>query len=432
MDGIKRLAKTISAEQGIKHTEALDQSARAAGFQNFRHARNAIGIGPRDEPVAGHLIYITMYWQSRQKGLRGPGGRETLTIWLSSPWADLITAAQFGNNRWLMRFRPAGADHLESRSVAESQYAARRDVCALARTLQFMDASKLRPSKGHAKGYPGGRSINAAPGEDHSSLWYEPASGRYLIADEPYEPAAVSQRAEREAWAARHGHVIAKPEWPGMYNPGGGSRLYLISDASKGIPLGPVIEALNRLPHPIFLETWNGESGSFSPIFVSPGALAKVNSPTVTQKPEHNAAGGPRNSVGYVQTLVGLRRRPKGCMPIDAHKEVGTLIKSVLIASSHRKGVYNRLNSLRSKLDEWVQREYNSEELPHEQFFDLYYHESNHRYMRSMPAGERNVHLNKMARVKSILVKHYPDCPPLRAILKKIDGAAQSMQSWTS
>ena len=42
LPGIKRAAKTIKRERGISHAEALDAAAQAAGYQNFRHARNSM------------------------------------------------------------------------------------------------------------------------------------------------------------------------------------------------------------------------------------------------------------------------------------------------------------------------------------------------------------------------------------------------------
>ena len=134
--------------------------------------------------------------------------------------------------------------------------------------------------------------------------------------------------------------------------------------------------------------------------------------------------------MGYVRTFVGPQRRPNGKMPIEAHAKVGALLKSVLVASRERKGVYNRVNGIRCELDEWTQREYSQAELPNEQFFDLYYHESGGTFAPSLPADERSRHVENLANVKRTLAEHYPDSTPLRALLKNIDGAIKSMQSW--
>jgi hypothetical protein len=117
-------------------------------------------------------------------------------------------------------------------------------------------------------------------------------------------------------------------------------------------------------------------------------------------------------------------------MPIKAHTEVGNLLKSVLAASFNRKGVYNRINGVRSELDEWTQREYTTKELPNDQFFDLYYRESDTSFARSISANDRLKHVGSLEKVKQILSKHYPDSPPLRALMKRLDGAIKSMQTW--
>ena len=42
LDGIKRRAKAIKSEQGIRHQAALELSAKEAGFQSFTHARRLL------------------------------------------------------------------------------------------------------------------------------------------------------------------------------------------------------------------------------------------------------------------------------------------------------------------------------------------------------------------------------------------------------
>lgn len=432
LDGIKRLAKSIKIERGIKHIRALDAAAQSAGFQNFKHASNVLKDG-RDQLHArsGHRLFLTVYWRDKESDTRG---RETLTIWLGTLWSDLITPVQFACHRSLNDFRPEGPDHLAVQILTHSRSQARRDICAAARTLQFMDATKLRPSKSHSRAFPAGRSKNAIPGRDHYSVWYDRDTKRYLFVDEPYEMAAQGLAAERAAWSEQHGFSIAKPSWPGMYSPDGGSRLYLVADAEKGIPLAPIVAALARLPSPVVESAWDGESAPSMPIFFSPGSIARGEA-TAEQKAAakpRKVTAGPRNTVGYVQTFVGPQRRPKGKMPIEAHAQVGTLLKSVLVASHNRKGVYNRVNGVRCELDEWTQREYNHDELPSEQFFDLYYHESGSSFARTLSPDESTLHVGSLGRAKQILTQHYPDCPPLRALMKKLDAAIGSMQTWAS
>jgi hypothetical protein len=428
LDGIKRLAKSIRNERGIQHIRALDVAAQSAGFQNFKHAQNVLKGGRTHQPQhPGHRLFLTAYWSDKESGAKG---RETLTLWLETLWSELIGPRQLSNERTLGRFRSEGPDHLVERYRVGSQSQARRMICAAARTLQFMDATKLRPSQGHSRTLPHGTSKSSLPGRDHSSIWYDRNSKRYLLADEPYERAALSYADERAAWSERHGFTIAKPSWPGMYNPDGGSRLYLVADSKKGIPLEPVVAALDQIPEPIAEATWDGESAPAMPPFVSPGALTRTTARPTTPVAAKLGRLQPRSAMGYVRTFVGPQRRPNGKMPIEAHAKVGALLKSVLVASRERKGVYNRVNGIRCELDEWTQREYSQAELPNEQFFDLYYHESGGTFAPSLPADERSRHVENLANVKRTLAEHYPDSTPLRALLKNIDGAIKSMQSW--
>lgn len=76
------------------------------------------------------------------------------------------------------------------------------------------------------------------------------------------------------------------------------------------------------------------------------------------------------------------------------------------------RDVYNRVNGIRGELDGWTQREYNHDELPSEQFFDLYYHECGSSFARTLSPDERALHVGSLERVKQILAQHYPDSPP--------------------
>ncbi len=430
MDGIKRLAQSFRVSKGIQHSQALNEAAKAAGFQNFQHARKAIPGAIKPESLqCVHRVFLTVYWKELNTGSHG---RETLAIWLSVPWGDLITLSQLRIHRALMQFRPEGSDHLAVRKLEDSQSDARRVLCAAARVLHFMDATKLRPSNSHSRAYPGGHFGNAIPGRDHSCVWYDRDTKRYLFSDEPYEDAARSKAVERASWAQRHGFLIVEPAWKGMYNPDGGTQLFLIADAEKGVPLEPIISALNKLPPAIVEATWDGESAPTLPIFCSPGAFTRSEKPKKTEVPRK--AAGPRSTVGYVRTLVGPQRRPKSKMPIEMHEEVGRLLKSVRVATSYRKGVCNRIDAVRAELDEWAQREYTRAELSSEQFAKLYYKENEgfeSMASRSLSASERVRHASGLATAKTLLGKHYPECPPLRSLMRKLDAAIKSLQSWS-
>jgi hypothetical protein len=84
-------------------------------------------------------------------------------------------------------------------------------------------------------------------------------------------------------------------------------------------------------------------------------------------------------------------------------------------------------------LDEWTQREYSHAELSDERFVDLYYHDSPPpTFPRSLSRTNAARHVASLNQVKSTLAKHYPDCAPLRAMLKRADAAIASLQTWVS
>jgi len=207
-----------------------------------------------------------------------------------------------------------------------------------------------------------------------------------------------------------------------MHYPNGGEQIYLIAHATKGVKLDQVVESLNGLPSPYTEDDWDGESAPTLPVFFSPGRIAqsavKRPEPALPRRP---AARG--KTASYVQAFVGPQRRPTGRMPIEAHAEIGQLIKWVLIVSKNRRGVYSRLDSVRSELDEWVARESSISELDQGTFFGLYFGEYGFSYARSLMEPEKARHIASFFRVDDLLGLHYSDCVPLR-LLKRTQTSA--------
>lgn len=109
------------------------------------------------------------------------------------------------------------------------------------------------------------------------------------------------------------------------------------------------------------------------PYFVSAGTIEHASNQTATAEAPQTDNGQARYRWLYSDFCW--------CTEAQWHdardaRQGSELLKSVLVASFHRKGVYNRVDGIRSELDEWTMREYNRAELPSEVFFDLYYHES--------------------------------------------------------
>ena len=126
--------------------------------------------------------------------------------------------------------------------------------------------------------------------------------------------------------------------------------------------------------------------------------------------------GKVRNAIAY-EHLDGRKLRPRGLMPISRHQEAGRIIRSVLDATPGLRGVQNRLNGVRSELDEWVMREF--PKLPQPIFLSLYFEENATPLFRT----DREGHLGRLKLMNEILTSSYPDCAPLRSLLKLVDRA---------
>jgi hypothetical protein len=420
---MKRYSKTLNASQGLPHAKALDADALAGGYQNYAHARRQLDNVPASTPA--HLAFISVMWRERQAKANG---QEILTVRLNRPLTELVKPNHLKVARHFGAFRFAAADHLAHDLVASSQSDARRRACAAWRSLTFMEATGLRPSAGRSRAYPRGDFMNAVPGHDHASEWFDPATKAYVYVDEPYLRAVEGRQKEREAWADEHGWAIVRSDWLGMYNPDGGCELYLAADKAKGFDLVATAKTLNALPPPFVEADWDGRSAPMVPPFFSPAAEAVAACP----RPEPKARGkrGPNATVGYRMVLMrGERRRPATRMPVEGHMEVGRLLKSVIYDMRAQKKVYNALNGVRSDLDDWVQCEYDREELSSDVFFDLYYHEDEVPQTALTGVARLAHHASKLAEAKRILARHYPDCAPLRSMFKAIDKAATALQA---
>ena len=425
IDGIKRLANQIKKAEGISHAQALDKASRAARCENYAHARRVLESKTLNR-LPGYDLYISVPWRDPEARTHG---QEVLKMRISRPLDEILKPQFYREARSLSTMRREGPDHLSGTYVAHSQSRARHEASAAARTFQFMEATGLRPSKAHRRTHPAGDYSNRIPGADHDSAWFDPVARQHIAVTEPYEAAAKHYVAERGAWTKRHNWEIATTNWRGMYNPDGGSILYLAADASKGYYLAPIVAKLEAAPDPIIEANWDGESLPRSPIFTSPGtiavAAAKQAQPKSAPRPR-----GPQNSVEYQMIFSGQRRRPSKRMPIEAHMAVGRLLKAILVGTRARAGVYKRINSMRCDLDDWVQCEYDRAELSDQTFSGLYYQSLDAAVPLAKPPVTSDRHTDCLEQVKALLVSHYPDCVPLRNMLKQADLAMASLKSW--
>jgi hypothetical protein len=424
--GIKSLARDIRKCDDVPHGAALDRAAAQAGYSNFRHAQKTLisSANSLAELVQLTAIYITMRWRDDKTKA---WGYETVRVPLDKTLDDIIKPVQYRNVRGLGHFRRWAGDHLISESSASSIESAKSAICGAARTLQFMCATGLRPSSSD-KTRPRGYEAARIPGADHGSTWYHAPTKTYISLDEPYSAAVRDRQIERREWATRHNWDVMKSAWAGMYNPDGGCEMYLMSDRVKGYPVQSLEAALARTDGAIVADSCDIVTIPGGQRFKSPGEIEKVEAQKtlhVERKPRAANA-----SVPYSMILSGKGRRPDTRMSINGHSSVGALLKLVIAGTYGRAGCEKRVEAVRCELDNWVQLEYDHEELPDSQFFELYYRDS-----PTLPEDERGAvgkerNLQRLSGARAILLKEYPDCTPLRRLVGKIEGAIKSLQQW--
>jgi Domain of unknown function (DUF5623) len=427
LHGIKQLAKTIKRELNITHAIALDRAALQAGFQNYSHANTALET--LRLKVQQYGVFISCGWKDK---VTLETGREVYRLGLTKKFVEILRPRDIALIAKLEWFAVYAVDNLTDKRLASTKEIARTRVNEVTRIIQFLDATKLRPSSGYSKAYPEGKPENKIPGEDHAQIWFDPATKGYLITDEPYDFSIQGKLQEREVWSRNHSFNLAKTVWGGMHYPGGGTSMYLLGSKSSNTTFEVTLAAINRMPKAIQDDHWCGESGPSLPMFFSEvgsqNKPVKVKTATVPEKASASSKKDPTTT--YVQTFGGSQKRPNGRMSIEVHTQVGKLLQEVFAETYHRRGAHGRIDSVRSELDEWVQREYTALELPGQQFFDLYYHGPNVNYSRKGAGEKKDILIEKIELSRSLIFQSYTDCAPLRSVVKRLDMAITSLEGW--
>lgn len=410
LEGIKRLAKSIKRQHAVTHTNALDLAAGKAGFANFRHARNLLATTPPATTKGTSPLLITAYWRDQE----GQKGRETLRVSLHQQWATLLRPQEMRGARGLAAFRKEADDHIETREDIRNQEAARRKVCEAARSLQFMEATGLRPLTGR---YPRRLSdlVESLPRRDHPSTWINPKTGALFFVDEPYS-AGDELLLARQEWATDKHAAVGTTTWLGMYNPPGSTMFFTCFKDSED-ELGRIVKRLDAEPPPVDSEAWTGESAPYYPLLISPArSRSGINK---RGRPVPKYVGMVRGkAVVYGNVLAGGCWRPDARMPLEAHKQAANHLKELLGRGGLRSRAYYRIDHVRSELDEWVQREYGRADLPDDVFHSLYY---------GRVTSSDTEPMDLVQSVERLLLDHYPDCVPRRDMLRCLTTARRDL-----
>ncbi len=412
LEGVKRLATQIRKERGIKHANALDLAARAANCANYTHAQRTLpAVGRRTEQ---HYVLLTVYWSDRDTY---DIGRETYRIELPRPVLEICSKADLKEVRGFSWLRMVAPDHFVSDSLAQSQFSARNIIGKAERSLRFMQHTGLRPSRDSKAAYPDRTQDTELPDADHSTDWYDPATGQFILVDEPYSN--VPDDPERVAWAKRHGWHLRMSTWPGMYNPYQ-CGLYVATDGRQGFDFDALMAKIDAIPAPTVGDDWVCESVPNHDVFVSPAAQTKQDRRRARSKGTVIPMATD-TTIPYNAMFGRARRRPTGAMGVPGHIEMGRILKAV-IHSKHRPwGAHQRLDSVRSTLEDWMALEISKGDLDGPEFFDVYYHDPDSEGPYAEAAQSRGGLISILGELKTMLQGAYPDCAPLRQQLHKID-----------
>ncbi|MGF7170809.1 hypothetical protein FHS91_002497 [Sphingobium xanthum] len=413
--GIKRLARRISKAEGVPHKEALERAARAASFENLKHAKAVLAAASR--PPA-HQLFLTAYWTDRETYAIG---RETLEIWLSKPLLDLCTKSEMRIVRGLSGLRLAAPDHLLEDMMCQSQDFARDQLCQAARALRFMEATGLRPCDDRRQRESAARLDTDLPRKDHGSGWLDPATDSFVLVDEPYSDAKVSD--ERADWARRNGWQIRAAVWPGMYFPYR-CALFVAVDTARGLDFEALMQRINALPDPVTTVDWSGVSVADHRLFCTPLTLSSQDRRRAKAKGTIN----PRSSsktVPFHRSFIGAARKPNGKLSLAGHEAAGRMIAAVLQSRHKPWAVNEQMDKLCSILVDWLYAD-----VPHSVLdrlhdpVDIYYSAAPDEALIVRADSAVGV-VDILSDLKTLLAKAYPESAPLRRQIARITRASK-------
>lgn len=234
--GLKSLAGNIQAEHGVPRHQALELAARHGGFAGYVDAKRNLP----ERRGAGFSVTVRQNWWGYESC---NGGTAEIGMRLQSPLTDLVRPHHLVGYLGSCRTKPG--DILErsgqQRHASETQWYIGR----IARALQFMDATGLKPSRAR-KDYPSHDFDSRPPVADHDHCWYDPVAQIHLLSTEPYPGKKDRNALAQSDWEHKHGWKTFYSDWGGIY--GNGTEFILCCPNAYAETLAKKIEALEHSP----------------------------------------------------------------------------------------------------------------------------------------------------------------------------------------
>jgi hypothetical protein len=419
LEGIKSLASEIKKGQAQPHNVALNAAAKQAGYSNYPHALRELKKSARQSS-----IFLTVYWLDPKSFDRG---RETLRVSLPTNLNRILQRKQFRLLRGLGLFRQVNDDHFVVDRLLESQRQARSLACEAARTCQFLSYSGLRPPSRDHKIDAFLQLKRTFPDLDHATDWFDPITGTLLFTNEPYEDRFESLSEERLDWCERSGWQVAQVDWAGMYFPNQ-CNLMLVAPGEVGIRLQELANKIAQAPDPYDEDAWVGESVDSLDTYLSPGTAPSPNSRRRSKAKGMIDRVPSRSTTPYGPRSFG-RRRPNGHLPLSAHVELGGRLKAIIASSPPVWFSRDKPGLVRSELENWMFAEHRAKDVDKVGGLRVYYGAvpPDQVYLADLKSDSDK--LAYLARVSAILIDGYPDCAPLRLMLRRIESASASLRN---
>ncbi|NMZ34011.1 DUF5623 domain-containing protein [Pseudomonas proteolytica] len=410
LDGIKRKAKSFGRENNLSHLAALDVVAQQSGYDNFHHARRAL---QRTQGVPSlHSIFLSAYWSDASAKPRS-AGLEILEIKLPRPLTSFLSKHQCGHAQNLQGFFAEYSDHLEMRGNVETQERARERLTRAALTLQFIEATGLRPVTTQRQ-RAAMKNAEKLPSSDHVSRWISAETGDWLILDEPYDHVTTQpELGRREEWVSANDLHWAKPTWSGLYYPGNAVPHILTSNLDL---LNQTVKTIERMSDASLKQNneWVIQTDVYQAQFLSPARKLEGKK----RKPRLGTTYGSSKNAIEFQWNAGHspRRRPAKAMSMKNHKELGKILKRLSVSRTPINA-HSKILGLKSDLEDWMFAEYRGKGRK-DVDVDVYYGGKDIKGYSDTAKMLEAVDL-----VRSTLLSAYPDSKPLRDQLKSLDAA---------
>lgn len=232
--GLKHLAHGLKKHRDLTQSEAMEHAAVLAGYRNLREAQLTFGETPAPS------VLITAHFCDEV----GPKTLET-RIQLSQNPGSFVSQNDLTICDRFARFVLVGEDHIEAEFSHVSESYVRQRIAQAGRTIQFMDATGLKPSTEEIYGHPTFSKAQRIPSQDHAITWVDPETETLLLMDEPY---GYVDRLfpDRNAWPERNGFVVRRLNWGGTYRPAQGLVCDLVSRVGQGAFIEQIIARLEN------------------------------------------------------------------------------------------------------------------------------------------------------------------------------------------